>query len=207
MNKVSEIDNLPNSKFPFSEALHLSIENIRKRFVRTLITTLGIILGIAFMCALLSMNQIIQKSTDESLKGQNIEAYQWWLVLISLIVCVVGITNSMLMAVTERTKEIGVYKTLGGKDSHILKMFLVESAILGIIGGFIGAIIGITAGGILYYFRVSDAFQALTADPNFLVELIVGAVLLAMILSLLATIYPANKGARLRPADALRYEI
>ncbi len=198
---------LQDSKFPLGEALHLSMENIKKRFVRTLITTLGIILGIAFMCALLAMNHIIRKSNDSSLKGQDIEAYQWWLVLISLIVCVVGITNSMLMAVTERTKEIGVYKTLGGQNTHILKMFLVESAILGSIGGFIGAIVGIVVGGALYYFKVSDAFDTLMADPIFLGGLIVGALLLAILLSLLATIYPAIKGARLRPAEALRYEV
>jgi ABC-type antimicrobial peptide transport system permease subunit len=65
-----------------------------------------------------------------------------WLVVMSLLVSVVGITNSMLMSVTERYKEIGTMKCLGALDNFIIKLFLLESGMLGFFGSLFGAIIG-----------------------------------------------------------------
>ncbi|MHA1976035.1 MAG: ABC transporter permease [Candidatus Hodarchaeales archaeon] len=196
----------PASKFPLREAMKISIENITKRVSRSLITSFGIILGLAFLTALLTMTTILNYIEKES---STIAEYTWWLAGISMIVALVGITNSMLMAVTERTKEIGVYKTLGGTFNHILKMFLIESLILGLIGGFLGSLLGVVAGSLIYTIRfgLDKVVEALLADLSFLPTAILLSVGLGALSSILASFYPIWRGAKLDPAEALRYEV
>ncbi|MFX1284072.1 MAG: ABC transporter permease [Promethearchaeota archaeon] len=197
---------LPRSKFPLSEAIKISTENITKRPSRSIITSFGIILGLAFLTALLIMSNILNYIERESTA---IAEYTWWLAGISLLVALVGITNSMLMAVTERTKEIGVYKTLGGTFSHILKMFLIESIILGAIGGLIGSLIGIITGGAIYSYRfgLDKVVEALISDVGLIPSLILLSILIGIISSVVASLYPIWRGARLDPAEALRFEV
>lgn len=186
--------------FPFSEAFRFSLESIRKRFMRAVITTISIILGIAFLVTLLTSGAIL------SAEGLTIPAYQIWMVVIALIVCAVGIVNSMLMAVTERYKEIGTIKCLGATDESILEIFFVEAALLGIIGGVIGAIIGLLAALITYGFQVGWAAVSNVPLSNYLYNfgIAIGA---ALLLSIIGTIYPAYYAAKLDPATALRYEV
>src|SRR5688500_20236848 len=65
-----------------------------------------------------------------------------WLVCTSLVMCLVGVTNSMLMSVTERFREIGTIKCLGASDSFIVKVFFLEAVLLGVIGSFSGSLLG-----------------------------------------------------------------
>jgi putative ABC transport system permease protein len=196
----------PASKFPLREAIKISVENITKRVSRSLITSFGIILGLAFLTALMTMTTILNYIEQES---STIAEYTWWLAGISMIVALVGITNSMLMAVTERTQEIGVYKTLGGTFNHILKMFLIESFILGVIGGFLGALLGIVAGSLIYILRfgLEEVLKALLDDLSFIPIAVALAVILGTVSSILASFYPIWRGAKLDPAEALRYEV
>ena len=200
-------------KLPLSEAFRISLENIRKRFVRAAITTASIVLGIAFMVSILLMAQIQQvaQGTTEAIK-----AYQYWLLFISLLVSGVGITNSMLIAVTERYKEIGTMKTLGALDRHILIFFLLESIIIGSVGGLVGYIVGLIAGVVYGYmqFSATDVSIALTSpittiSPGIpgVVSLFIVSIILAVGLTMAASLYPAYRAAKLNPADALRYEI
>ena len=202
--------------FPFSEAFKISIESIRKRFVRAAITTAAVILGIAFLNSLMmmsSINSVVYKQTTTP-------AYQWWLLFISLLVCGVGITNSMLIAVAERYKEIGTMKCLGALDRHILLMFLNESIVIGALGGILGYIFGIIAA-VIYAFvslknpmgiigsaftQPSQIIPWLSSLPSFL-SLLILSIVLAVFLSMAATLYPAYYAAKLRPAEALRYEV
>jgi putative ABC transport system permease protein len=123
---------------------------------------------------------------------------------ISLIVGGIGVANIMLVAVTERTREIGIRKAIGAPRSAILKQFLFESCVLSGLGGVAGIILGVV---------VTLAAGAILpgAVPNFPTpELSVGSILLAFGISLLIGViaggYPANRAARLRPIEALRYE-
>lgn len=190
-------------KFPPGEALKFSVESIKRRFVRALITAISIILGIAFYVGLRTMSDIMVSiyGTSEAAKS-----YQLWMAIISLIVCAVGILNSMLMAVTERTKEIGTMKCLGAMDSHILMIFMFESMLIGIIGGILGAIIGWLAGILVYIGEYMNVVLSSTLITSYLLRMGEG-ILIAMILSVGATIYPAYHAASMDPADALRFEL
>jgi putative ABC transport system permease protein len=123
---------------------------------------------------------------------------------ISLIVGGIGVANIMLVAVTERTREIGIRKAVGAPRSAILKQFLIESVVLTMMGGLVGIVFGVAI--------TLVAGVVLPANiPNFPApEVSVGSVFLAFGISvaigLIAGGFPANRAARMRPIDALRYE-
>ena len=189
-------------KFPISEAFRFSLESIRKRFTRALITSLSILLGIAFMCVLLTMGTILRNV------GEAPPAYQYWMVVIALLVCGVGIVNSMLMAVTERYKEIGTMKCLGATDGSILSIFLLEALLLGVLGGTIGAVAGWLAAVIVYGLQLGwpavFGFEGAIFQYLYYIGLSIGA---AVFLSVIAAAYPAYYAAKLNPSEALRYEV
>jgi ABC-type lipoprotein release transport system permease subunit len=190
-------------KFPPSEAFRFSIESIRRRFVRALITAISIVLGIAFYVGLRTMSDIMISiyGTSEAAKS-----YQLWMAIISLIVCAVGILNSMLMAVTERTKEIGTMKCLGAMDGHILMIFMFEAILIGVIGGIIGAVIGWLAGVLIYIGEYMNVIFSSALLASYIMRMGEG-IIIAMILTVGATIYPAYHAASMDPADALRFEL
>jgi len=190
-------------KFPVGEAVRFSVESIRKRFTRALITAISVVLGVAFYAALKTSADILGFAKGATPETQ---AYQLWMAVISLILCAVGILNSMLMAVTERTKEIGTMKCLGAMDGHILAVFLAESSILGLIGGVLGGVGGWAAGFAVSFFQYKVDFLAPTLLSSYAITL-GQSLLIAVILSLGATLYPAYHAASLDPADALRYEV
>jgi len=124
---------------------------------------------------------------------------------ISLLVGGIGIMNTMYTAVIERTKEIGVMKAIGARNSDILFIFVFEAGLLGLVGGAIGIGIGIGLGKIVEYIAVNFL------DTNFLqavfpLYLITGALLFSFLIGTLSGILPAMQAAKLRPAAALRYE-
>ena len=137
-------------QLPLIEAVKISFQSLKIRFWRSMITTAGILLGIAFFVAVLSGAQISQAMSKreaivtaiDSPQTGGVSAQQIWLIIMSLIVCVVGIANSMLMAVTERFREIGTMKCLGALNKFIVELFLLESGFQGLSGAFIGALVG-----------------------------------------------------------------
>jgi len=124
---------------------------------------------------------------------------------ISLLVGGIGIMNTMYTSVLERTKEIGTMKAIGAKNSHILLLFLIESGMLGLVGGLIGVIIGLgLAKGAEYLAVIYIGSPLLQASMNPII--IFGALIFSFLIGTLSGIFPAMQASRLKPADALRYE-
>ncbi len=118
--------------------------------------------------------------------------------LISLIVGSIGIMNIMLVTVTERTREIGLMKSLGYTRKDILTLFLIESTILSLLGGICGTVLGIGVAFLANYFLdLPSVFPVNQILIGFIVSILVG---------LVAGIYPANKAAKMDPVEAFRHE-
>ena len=117
---------------------------------------------------------------------------------ISLIVGGIGIMNIMMVSVTERTREIGIRKALGATFMNIMTQFLIESMVIGIIGGLIGIAVGCIASQIIA--KVGNFTTVITLTP------IIISFMFAVGIGLFFGIYPARKAAKLDPIEALRYE-
>ncbi|MFE4396234.1 MULTISPECIES: ABC transporter permease [Streptomycetaceae] len=115
---------------------------------------------------------------------------------ISLLVGGIGITNIMLVTVTERTREIGIRKALGAPRAVILGQFLTESTLLSVIGAGLGVAAGIAG----------SHFSIVGIKPVVIPESVLGAFAIAVAIGLFFGSYPANRAASLRPIDALRHE-
>lgn len=117
---------------------------------------------------------------------------------ISLLVGGIGVMNIMLVSVTERTKEIGIRKALGARNSAIRSQFIIESIIICLIGGLIGVAFGSGLG------ILGSTLLKFPTTPPFLPMII--ALTFSMFIGIFFGYYPANKAAKLDPIDALRYE-
>ena len=134
------------------------------------------------------------------------DARQLWLVIMSLLVCGIGITNSMLMSVTERFQEIGTMKCLGALDSFIVRLFLIESAVIGILGSVVGLVVGFLF--VLLYYGLTAGFSVTgKIDWGELLFKMLLALVIGTFISLASAIPPAIRAAQMPPAAALRTEI
>jgi len=129
-------------------------------------------------------------------------AILYGIAIIALFVGGLSVVNTMTMAVSERTREIGVRKAIGASDGQIVGQFLSESSVIGLIGGVSGLFLGWVAA------TVANALLAARNLNLFLVtpRLAIGSVLFALLLGLVSGLYPSLHAARLRPVLALRYE-
>ncbi|MXX41121.1 MAG: FtsX-like permease family protein [Gemmatimonadetes bacterium] len=216
---------------PMSKAVEISFRSLKIRFGRSLITTSGVILAIAFLMSVWSNNEIISslRNADKSeinllLQKNGIEtgvteagdssaeakarieeerSKQTWLISLSLLVCVVGIANAMLMSVTERFREIGTMKCLGALDTFIVKLFLLESTFQGLAGTSAGIVIGfaLTLGlALLDYGGYTFTYFPLTG----IAESAGYALVVGTLLSLVGAMLPAYRAAKMEPVEAMR---
>ena len=121
---------------------------------------------------------------------------------ISLLVGGIGIMNIMLVSVTERTREIGIRKAIGARKRDILFQFLVESAVLSLVGGAIGNLVG----WLISLAMGQVQFGSTSIKPTVDIDAVVLAVGFSLVVGLFFGIYPAMRAANLAPVEALRYE-
>jgi putative ABC transport system permease protein len=128
---------------------------------------------------------------------------------IALAVASLGIMNTMVMSILERTREIGIMKAIGGSDSDVRRIFLIEASIIGLLGGIAGILLGWGVGRIINfaanYYIVQQGGTAgnLFALPIWLIAAALG---FSVFVSLAAGAYPARRAARLDPIHALRHD-
>lgn len=206
---------------PWSKAATIALESMRVRFGRSLITASSIALACAFLVFIYvkqdlleflrvlddpEVDFVLQKKGIDLESDVSLASRAVWLIGTSLVVCLVGVSNALLMSVTERIKEIGTMKCLGALDTFIVKLFLMEALFMGTASTLIGVVTGL-----LLCFAVSAAefgpvvFSGtpwLAISGHAIFTLVVGT-----LLSILAAIYPSLMAARMQPVEALRKEV
>jgi hypothetical protein len=208
---------------PFLKSVEIAFKSLRVRFFRSLITTMSLVLAVAFLAFINVSNDaangllntgdpdlreaVISAGYDLNPQDTSVgaSAKQRWIVFLSLLVCVVGIVNAQLMAVTERFREIGTMKCLGALDRFVLRLFILEAGMQGIVGATAGALVG----GLFALLNSMLRFggialtQVAGADLAASIGLSVGV---GILLSLLGVLYPAYVAARMQPVEAMRVE-
>ncbi|MCX8193793.1 MAG: ABC transporter permease [Candidatus Pacearchaeota archaeon] len=138
-----------------------------------------------------------------------INLFVYGIAAISLLVGAVGIANTMFTSVLERTRQIGILKAVGMTDKEVMSLFLIESALIGLVGGIFGLFVGFIISGVIG--QLTSVFLGGTrigGVPMVSIrpELIVFALLFSVIIGIISGIFPARRAAKLEPVEALRYE-
>jgi ABC-type antimicrobial peptide transport system permease subunit len=139
---------------------------------------------------------------DNQITADMLQGYVWAIAGLAILIGGVGMTNAQLMAVYERTREIGVLRAVGWTKWRVLRMILAESIFVGLLGGLLGIAMGWFA---IYAF--SDIFQMFGATTTSVGSDLLGqAALVVLTLGMAGGIYPAWRASQLEPIEALRYE-
>jgi hypothetical protein len=208
---------------PFGKSVDIAYKSIKVRFFRSLITTLSLVLAVSFLSYTDVSNDVangmlagrkpemrqalIRAGFDLDPDTTNVAASpkQRWIIILSLLVCTVGIVNAQLMAVTERFREIGTMKCLGALDRFVLRLFILEAGMQGLAGSVSGSLAGAAlalAGGLIR-FGGPAVRQVAAADVAASIAL---STAIGVGLSLLGVFYPALVAARMQPVEAMRVE-
>ncbi len=185
---------------PWSKAIQIAMNSLKIRFWRSMITGAGIFLGIAFLCF---------SGVTALLEAHNSDAFnrQVWLVIMALLVCTVGITNSMLMSVSERFREIGTMKCLGALNSLIVRLFLIEAIFMGFVASFGGWILGFLGIFLVRWGSLGWGPGVTRLTFGVILGSLVGCIVIGGLLTLIAALLPAQRAAQMPPAAALRTEV
>jgi predicted lysophospholipase L1 biosynthesis ABC-type transport system permease subunit len=155
----------------------------------------------------LSYQKTQEEMDREAKRAKQTRARQIWITIISMLVTVIGISNAMLMSVTERFREIGTMKCLGALSGFVVKLFLIESLIIGALGAIVGTAIGFLVP--FFAYMLNSGVGLLFASTPFLRLCGSGleSMLAGTVLAIVAAIYPARVAAKMVPADALRTNV
>ncbi len=194
---------------PFRRAVEISVRSLTIRSSRTLATAFVVAFAIWFLTLMLSagaMGAALETGEVVSRATAAQRAQDLWVVMVSMLVAVVGITNTLHMSVAERYREIGTMKCLGALDRFVVELFLLESIALGLAGSLVGAICGTLHAIVPYLLRGKELagaeFPGSALGKNFLIG--VGA---GLLLTIFGSMYPAVRAAKMAPAEAMRTEV
>lgn len=144
----------------------------------------------------------IQEYSEKQSMTDMLEGFVWGIGTLAIVIGGVGMMNAQLMAIMERTREIGVLRAVGWSSQRVLWMILMESVVVSLLGG----LIGISAG----YLLISNLSKSTTVlgvnTGNVTQDLLVQAMAIVLVLGLIGGLYPAWRASRLQPIEALRYE-
>jgi len=208
---------------PFGKSVEIAYKSIKVRFFRSLITTLSLVLAVSFLSFTDVSNNVangmlasgspelrqtlVRAGYDLGPETTNVVSSpkQRWILILSLLVCAVGIVNAQLMAVTERFREIGTMKCLGALDRFVLRLFILEAGMQGLAGSVAGALVGAVFALVAGWVRFGGValrqvtLMEVAASMAFATAIGIG-------LSLLGVLYPALVAARMQPVEAMRVE-
>jgi ABC-type antimicrobial peptide transport system permease subunit len=126
--------------------------------------------------------------------------------MIALVVAIFGMFNTLTVSLLERTREVGVMKTLGTTDADIVKLFLVESLIIGFLGGVVGILVGAGGGSFINLFSAlvsgNSTISLFKTPPSFMIIIL----LVSVAVGLLTGLYPSGRAKKISALNALRYE-
>jgi lipoprotein-releasing system permease protein len=126
------------------------------------------------------------------------------------MVAAFNIISSLIMIVMEKTREIGILKSMGATSNSVMKIFMFEGIIIGLIGTFLGCLIGYTVGFLQLHYKIISLPADVYIIDSVPIELhlidFIAISSVALILCFLASVYPAFKASRLFPVEAIRYE-
>lgn len=199
--------------------------NVVNRMGRSALTFLGIAVVSAFFMSSFCYQSMLSDLTsiddvhtravlsragvyaNDAKSLQRQDEQRTWLMILSALVCLTGVTNTILMSVNERVREIGALKCIGALDAFIVRLFLLENLLLGLVGSAVGAVVGY----LLSLLQVGWSLEfGLMSFELCLRALIYGAPLsigAGAGLTVLAAIYPTRVAARMKPVDAMRSEV
>lgn len=208
---------------PFGKSVRIAFQSIRVRFFRSLITTMTLVLAVAFLSFVHVTTDVANGmlcTKDPQLRQKLVSSgydlgsadtsvatspKQRWIVILSLVVCVAGIVNAQLMAVTERFREIGTMKCLGALDRFVLRLFLLEAGMQGLAGGIAGSLAGAFFALLSSLLRFGWHCVATVTAADVAASMAYAA-LVGCLLSLVGVLYPALVAARMQPVEAMRVE-
>ncbi|MCU4163537.1 ABC transporter permease [Carboxylicivirga caseinilyticus] len=153
---------------------------------------------------------------EVSMLESSLDISMYIFMIIILLALTFGIINTMLMAVLERTKELGMLMSIGMNKGRVFKMIMIETVFLSLIGGVVGIIIGalvtvLTAKSGIDISIVSEGFGAMGYDsmvyPVLRIKNVIDVVVMVFITGMLAALYPAYKALKLKPAEAIRIDM
>ncbi len=191
---------------PFRRAVEISLRSLKIRFWRSIVTSAVVFLAIAFLVYMLDIEKVKENLEVGEVLIKTSQAQRVWVAFISLIVAVVGITNTLHMSVAERYREIGTMKCLGALNRFVVELFMLEAIAMGAIGSFVGAVLGTIMAMTPWVFRGKDLADAVlpwgTLGENFVIGVVTG-----MTLTLVGSLYPAFRAAQMAPAEAMRSDV
>lgn len=210
---------------PWRRTLQMCAMSVRHRLGRSALTFICVAVVVAFFSSSLSYQCIVGRltmsadvhtravlekagiSVEDGNALQKQRDQRIWLMTLSGALCLVGITNTILMSVTERYREIGTLKCLGALDSFVVRLFLIESLFIGLLGSVCGAVFGY----LLSLLQVGAGIEFAMLTPSLTVRAFLVAVpisgAIGAVVTVLAAIYPTYVAARMKPVEAMRSEV
>ncbi len=210
---------------PWSRAVEICWRNVLNRRGRFLLIFISIAVVVAFFVSTLAYQAVLAelRRSDEvpiraALEQANLLTHDdagdrnqrdrtIWLLTLSGMLCFVGVCNTMYMSVSERFREIGTLKCLGALDGFIIRLFLIESVFVGVVGSALGALAGVLLMLLQLVMLLEIEYISGIMLLRTLSVSVPAAIAGGTLLTVMAAIYPTRAAAKMKPVDAMRVEV